>query len=145
MNTILIISVVLLAVAALAIHRWNKQLQPKELNTFNEPRGFDGLFAEQHAEEMRQLAQAEAERRLEEERHYLIDRARQGDESALYDAHNLGDPSFYRNVLQSLVAQADGREEILRSIAEYIVDSRVLRSNGELASAMIGTMGRIAR
>jgi hypothetical protein len=142
MNTILIISVFLLAVAAFTIHRRNRRPQPKELNTLPEPRSFDGLFAEQHAEEARQRAQAEAERRLEEERQCLLDRAAQGDETALYEAHNLGDAAVYHKVLQSLVAQADGGEEALRSIAEYIVDSRVLRSSGDLATTMIGQWSR---
>lgn len=138
MNTILIISIILFAVTAFALYSWSRRPQPKEPNTLPEPRSFDGLFAEQHAEEMKLLAQAEAERRLEEERRHLLDRAAQGDETALYDAHNFGDSAVYREVLQSLVAQADGREEILRSIAEYIVDSRVLRSTGEFAATMIG-------
>lgn len=160
MNTILIISIFLFAVTALALRRWNRQPQPDELNTFPvsrsfdglfaEPqveatrssRNFDGLFAEQHAEEERRLAHAEAERLLEEERRSLIERAEQGDETALYDAHNLGEDTVYREVLRSLVAQAEGQEEILRSIAEYIVDSRVLRSSGELATAMIGKWGK---
>src|SRR5262249_25467735 len=138
MNTILIISIFLLAVAALAFHRWNRQPQPKEPIKLPEPRGFDGLFAEQHAEEAKLIAQAEAEGRVEEERRHLLERAAQGDETALYDAHNFGDAAFYREVLQSLVSQADGMEEPLRSIAEYIVDSRVLRSSGEFAKTMIG-------
>jgi len=142
MNTILIISVFLLAVTAYAVHRWNRRPQPKESNSLPEPRSFDGLFAEQHAIEQKLLAQAEAERRIEEERRHLLDRAAQGDETALYEAHNFGDAAVYRDVLRSLVAQADGREESLRSIAEYIVDSRVLRSTGEFAATMIGHWGK---
>jgi len=142
MNTILIISVFLFAVTALALRRWNREPQPKELNTFPVSPSFDGLFAEERYEEAQRFAQAEAERRLEEERRLMIERAAQGDETALYDAHNLGDEAFYREVLRSLVAQADGREETLRSIAEYIVDSRVLRSSGELATTMIGQWGK---
>jgi len=142
MNTILIISIFLLAVAAFALLRRNSQLQPKESKTLPEPRSFEGLFAERHAEEARLLAQAEADRRLEEERRCLLNRAAQGDETSLYEAHNLCDDALYREVLQTLVAQADGREEFLRSIAEYIVDSRVLRSSGEFATTMIGHWSR---
>jgi len=142
MNTILIISVFLLAVAAFALHQRNRRPQLKEFNTLPEPRNFDGLFAEQRAEEMKLLAQAEAERRIEEERRRLLERAAQGDETALYDSHNFGDDVVYREVLRSLVAQADGREEVLSSIAQYIVDSRVLRSSGELAATMIGHWGK---
>ena len=136
MNTILIISVFLLAVTIFALHRWNRQ-PPKELNTFSEPRSFDGLFAEQHAEEMKLLAQAEAESRVEEERRRLLERAADGDRTALDEARKSGDAALYREVLQTLVARADGDEEALRSIAKYIVDSRVLRSSGEFAATMI--------
>lgn len=142
MDTILIISVFLLAVTAFALHRWNRQPPPKGPNTFPETRSFDGLFAEQQAEEMKLLAQAEAELRVEEERQRLLQRAAQGDETALYEAHNLGDAAVYRGVLQTLVAQADSKEEMLRSIAEYIVDSRVLRSSSEFATTMISQWSR---
>lgn len=87
---------------------------------------------------MKLLAQAEADRRAEEEIQRLFERATRGDETTLYEAHILGDAAVYREVLQTLVAQTDGREEMLRSLAEYIVDSRVLRSSGDFAATMIG-------
>ena len=136
MDTILIISVFLLAVTALALYRWNRQ-PPKELNTFSEPRSFDGLFAEQHAEEMKLLAQAEAESRVEEERRRLLKRAADGDKTALDEARKQSDAALYREVLQTLVARADGDEKAFRSIAKYIIDSGVLRSSGEFATTMI--------
>src|SRR5262245_6410828 len=137
MDTILFISILLLAVAAFALHRRKRRTATKEPDFFPEPRGFDGLFAEQHAEEMKLLAQAEEERRVREERQRLIGRAAEGDKSALDDAHKRGDAECYREILRTLVAHADGDEEKLRSIAEHIVDSRALRSSGEFAAMMI--------
>ena len=137
MDTILFISILLLAVAAFALHRWNRRTSPKEPDFFPEPRSFDGLFAEQHAEEMKLLAQAEAERRDQEKRRRLLGRAAEGDKAALDEAREYGDAAFYREILQTLVARAEGDEEALRSIAEYIVDSRTLRSSGEFAAMMI--------
>ncbi len=99
---------------------------------------FDGLFAEQQAEESRQLAIAEARLREEELRQRLLTRAAEGEESALDDANKLGDALFYGEVLQALAEQANGGSEVLRSIAEYIVDSQELRSSSEFAETMFG-------
>lgn len=99
---------------------------------------FDGLFAEQQAEESRQLAVAEAKLRDEENRLRLLRRAADGDESALDDANKLGDALYYAEVLQALGEQANGDSEVLRSIAEYIVDSQELRSSSEFAETMLG-------
>ncbi|MFN0110195.1 MAG: hypothetical protein ACKVZH_15175 [Blastocatellia bacterium] len=98
---------------------------------------FDGLFAEQHAEESRQLAIAEARLRDEENRQLLLDRAAAGDETALDDAHRFGDATFYADTLQTLADQTNGDVQRLRVIVEYIVDSQELRSSREFAEMMI--------
>jgi hypothetical protein len=136
MNTILFISILLLAVAAFALHRRKFRTAPKEPDSFPEQRSFDGLFAEQHAEEMKLLAQAEAERSAQEERRRLLGRAAEGDKTALDEARLRGG-EFYHEILRTIVAHAEGDEEKLRSIAEHIVDSRALRSGGEFAAMMI--------
>lgn len=107
---------------------------PSRLTAFQ----FDGLFAAQQAEESRQLAIAEARLRDEENRSRLLSRAAEGEESALDDANKLGDALFYGEVLQALAEQANGDSEVLRSIAEYIVDSQELRSSSEFAETMLG-------
>jgi hypothetical protein len=137
MNTLLFISILLLAAATFALQLWNRRSPPKEPDFFPEPTGFDGLFAEQHAEEMKLLAQAEAEQRAQEERLRLLGRAAEGDKTALDEARAHGDDAFYREILQTLVERAEGDEEALRSMAEYIVDSRALRSSREFAAMMI--------
>jgi hypothetical protein len=137
MDTIFFISILLLAVAVFALSRRKRRTPPKEPDVLSEPRRFDGLFAEQYADEMKLLAQGEAERRVREERQRLLGRAAEGDKTALDDAHTRGDAEFYREILRTLVAHADGDEEAQRSIAEHIVDSRELRSSGEFASMII--------
>ena len=137
MNTILFISILLLAVAAFALHRRKLRTAPKEPDSFPEQRSFDGLFAEQHAEEMKLIEQAEAERRAQEECRRLLSRAAEGDKTALDEAHMRGDAEFYREILGTLVAYVDGDEDDLRSIADHIVDSQALRSSGEFAAMMI--------
>jgi hypothetical protein len=94
------------------------------------------LFAEQNAIEAKLLMQAEAQLRAEEERERLLNRAAEGDETTLDAAHQLRDPDLYLEVLRTLIAQANGSTEVLRSIAEYIVDSRQLRCSSEFAQTM---------
>jgi hypothetical protein len=137
MDTILFISIFLLAAATLAIRFWNRRPPPKEPDFLPETQNFDGLFAEQHAEEMKLFAQAEEERRVREERRRLLGRADEGDMTALDEAQAYGDISFYREILQALVDRAEGGDERLRSIGKHIVDSRQLRSSGEFAAMMI--------
>jgi hypothetical protein len=137
MNTFFFISILLLAIAAFALHRRKRRISPKEPDFLSQPRGFDGLFAEQRAEEMKLLAQSEAERRDQEKRRQLLGRAAEGDKTALDEARECGDAAFYREIFQTLVARAEGDEEALRSIAEYIVDSRALRSSSQFAVMMI--------
>lgn len=99
---------------------------------------FDGLFAEQRAEESRQLAIAGAKLRDEEHRQRLLNLAAEGDETVLDEASKLGDALFYAEVLGELARQANGDTELLRGIAEYIVDSQKLRSSSEFAGMMLG-------
>jgi hypothetical protein len=142
MNTILFISILLLAAVAFALHRRKRRTPPKEPDFLPDLRNFDGLFAEQRAEEMKLLAHAEEERRVQEERRRSLQRAAEGDKAALDESRAHGDAVFYREILQTIVAQAEGDGEALRSIAEYIVDSRALRSSGEFAAMMIERWGK---
>jgi hypothetical protein len=99
MSAIFFISIFLLAVAAFALYRRKRGRPPKEPDFFPEPRGFDRLFAEQRAEEMKLLAQAEAKRRVEQRRRRLLLRAAEGDKTALDDARKCGEASFYHEIL----------------------------------------------
>ncbi|MGE0132187.1 MAG: hypothetical protein AB7U82_29245 [Blastocatellales bacterium] len=137
MDTFLIISVFLIAVAALALRRWNRQSPPTETHSLPETRRFDGLFAEQLSEELKAMARAEAKLRADEARELLIARAANGDETALDDAHKLGDKEVYADALAALIAQAAGSAERLRFLADYIVDSAQLPSSREFAETMI--------
>jgi hypothetical protein len=136
MNTILLILFLLLAAAAVALSLKTRKPITSDGPSLP-PQNFNGLFAAQQAEELKLIAQAEAKLRAEEERDRLVARATEGDEATLDEAHERGDAENYGEVLRTLVARADGDPELLRSIAEYIVDSRKLRSTGEFAATMI--------
>lgn len=145
MDTLLIISIFLIVVAAFALRRWNRKSQPAEPHSLPETRSFahgfarsfDGLFAEQLAEDLKAIARAEAELRAEQARELLVARAADGDQTALDDAHKLGDKEAYDNVLTALIAQAGGSAERLRCLAEYIVNSAELPASREFAEMMI--------
>jgi hypothetical protein len=145
MDTFLIISVFLFAAAALALRRWNRKSLPEthslpESHNVNHrfTEGFDGLFAEQRAEDMKALTQAEAELRAQHEREQLIARAFASDETSLNDAYTLGDRELYGRALAALIAQAGGDVEKLRLLTKRIVDSGELPASREFAEMMIG-------
>jgi hypothetical protein len=135
MNTFLIISVFLIAVAVLAFRRQNRKT-PTERPSLTEPRNFEGLFAEQNAKELRAITQAEAELRARQERELIIARAYAGDEIALNDAYRLGDLEFYTKTLNALVAQAGADVERLRVIAGRIIGSAEFPVPREFAEKM---------
>lgn len=136
MDAFLIISIFLIAITALAFRHWNRKSPPKT-HLILETRSFDGLFAEQRAEELKALARAEAEVRAEEERGLLVARAAGGDETALNDAHNSGDKEVYGDALRALITQAGDSVERLRFLAEHIVDNAGLPASCEFAERMI--------
>jgi len=137
MDTLLLIALPLTAVAIFALRQWSRQPSHEQPPSLPEMKTFDGLFAEQREEEARALIKAEAELREEEARAELLARAYIGDETSLDDAHATGNRDLYNEALDALVAQAGGDPELLRAIAEYIVDSGKLRSTPEFAATMI--------
>lgn len=145
MDTILLIAFPFLAITFFALYQWSRQAAPEPLASLPKPKTFDGLFAEQNAIEALALARAEAELRAKEEREQsrsvLLARAFVDDETALDEAHALGDRDLYNEILEALVSQAEGDPERLRAIAEYIVDSRALRSTRDFAKSMIPYYG----
>jgi hypothetical protein len=141
MNLIIFISIISLAILVFALIRMNRQRLPINGSPECPPRRFDGLFAEQHEAEMRLRSQADARLSAEEERNRLIRRASEGDLYALDLAHAKGDADLYRAVLHGLVAQAGGDGERLRSLAEYVVDGKVLRASARFSHVIIELWG----
>lgn len=137
MNTILFISLLLFAAAAIALRFSKSPKAEPEISPRLPASQFDGLFAERHAEETRALAEENASARNEATRRQLLERAAKGEIKALDEAHAFGDAQFYREVLQAIHTQANGNPKVLQSITKHIVESQKLRSTGELAETMI--------
>lgn len=139
MGTIIFILFLLLTIAAITLHlskRPKRQLPDQETFRHFPASQFDGLFAEQRAEEIRALTEEEARHRETAVRQQLLKRAAKGDLKALNEAQAFGDALFYQEVLRTISTQADGNPEILQSIVKYIIDSQELRSGSEFAEAM---------
>jgi hypothetical protein len=144
MNLITFISILSLAILILALInliKMNRQRLPVDRSLESSPRRFDGLFAEQHEAKMRLSSQAEAQLRAEEDQNRLIQRASQGDLYALDIAHAKADVDLYREVLNRLIAQTEGDVERICSLAEYIVDSKALRSSAGFSNMIIELWG----
>ncbi len=138
MDTLIFLVFPLVAVAIYALRQWSRQPSHEQPPSLPKMKTFDGLFAERREEEARALAKADAELREEEARAQLLARAYIGDQTSLDDAHATANRELYNEVLDVLVAQAEGDPELQRGIVEYIVDSGGLRSTPEFAAMMIG-------
>jgi hypothetical protein len=141
MNLIIFISIISLAILVFALIRLNRQRLPINRSSEYMPRRFDGLFAEEHEAEMRLRSQADAQLSAEEDRTRLIRRASEGDLYALNLAHAKSEAALYREVLDRLVANTGEDAERLRSLAEYVVDSKVLRSSARFSNMIIELWG----
>jgi hypothetical protein len=128
MNLIILISILSLAVLILALIKLNRRRLPiSESNPAKIPQ-FEGLFAEQREAEARLLEKIEADQRRAEERERMIQRASEGDRQVLDEAHQQADVVFYNEVLNRLVERSSEDDKELSAIAEYLVESRFLRS-----------------
>jgi hypothetical protein len=137
MNTILFISLLLLVATAIAF-RFSKRRMPEQEMPRQLPASqFDGLFAEQHAEQVKALAEETARLGEKAMRDRLLEGAAKGEISTLDEAHALDDVQVYRQVLQAIHTQADGNPEVLHSIARHIIGSQKLRSSSGFSEAMI--------
>jgi hypothetical protein len=141
MNLITFISILSLAILIFVLIRMNRRRSPTNRSLESSPRSFDGLFAEELESAKRQLEQAEAELSAIEDRKRLIQRAAEGDLYALDVAHAKADVDLYRRVLNRLAAQTGGDTQRLRSLAEYVVDGKVLRSSAHFSNMIIELWG----
>jgi hypothetical protein len=137
METLILIVISLVAITLFALAKWSHRSSPKPTPYFSETKTFDGLFAPEREREAIAYARAEAELRLEAERAALLARAALGDETSLDDAHATRDRELYNETLETLLAGAEGDKEMVRTIAEHIIDGGALRSSPALARMML--------
>lgn len=137
MSTFVFILFLLLTTAAIVARFSKRQPDPQEISRHLPASQFDGLLAEQRAEEVKILVEEEAGLRDATTRKRLLERAAEGEMEVLNQAQAFGDPQFYNQVLQVIFTQADGNPQFLQATVEYIVGSRKLRSSGEFSAAAL--------
>jgi hypothetical protein len=132
MVTFLITSVLLLGVFAIAMYFWQKPANqsqtlelpppPESRGLFDHDQGFDQLAAPSTIDE-------EARRKI------LLERATQGDRTALREAHESAGGAVYNEVLDTLVASTESSPGLLALVSH--VTRHELPVNGKLAAAVI--------
>jgi hypothetical protein len=137
MTTFIFILFLLLTTAAIVLRFSKRQPDRQEISRHFPASQFDGLLAEQHAEEVKALAEEDARLSDAAARMRLLERAVKGEPEVLNEAQQLNDSQFYNQVLQAIFTQANGNPKLLRSTVEYIVGSRKLRTSREFAEAAV--------
>jgi hypothetical protein len=142
MGTIIFISIFLLLVSLFALSILSRQRMRKNAAAILRQPQFSSLFADEYEAEAIRHEEAEAKERAREKRRRLRERAGMSDVTVLDEAHDTGDPDFYRDALRRLIAATGGEPKGLHAISRYIVESGTLRSSREFAQTMIEQLSR---
>ena len=142
MVTLIIPALLLLAIIAIGLYFWQRTppRAARESLLPLPPPPPAGLFASRDAAfqaDQESEAQRHAEAGMRED---LIERAGNGDKSALEEAEQLGDATLFDQVLNRLVENADSDPKLL-SLASYVSREELL-GNRKLADAMIESWRR---
>ena len=138
MVTLLLTSLFVVALLAIAIYFWQKPATSNKSEVLPPSPG-RALFQEGTPAAMAQAAvdadalKADATRRLRDE---LLDRARSGDKTTLQEAQ-AEDPQLYKEVLDTLVSGAESDAALL-SLVSHITRND-MRVNGKLAERFIAS------
>jgi hypothetical protein len=142
MVTLLITSFFVLAFLAIAIYFWQKPASPIEAEALPPPPG-RGLFIDGTLDGQalaKAAAASEAAANAASKRRELIERAKDGENSILFEARNTEDADFYEEALNLLVAGADSDPKLL-SLVSYITRQK-LPVNKKLAERLIDSFIR---
>jgi hypothetical protein len=126
--------ITVLIVLGIGLYYWQKPTPDSSANVLPPPPNARGLFGEEFsadADDDEQLALAA--RRPEE----LISNARNGERSALDEAHQSGDSGLYDRVLAELVAYSNSDPKLI-SLMSYLSQNN-LPVNASLAEAVIAS------
>jgi hypothetical protein len=129
MVTLLITSFIILAFLVVIVYYWQKPNAPVDselLPPLVEPKG---LFSSDSHVATKELAAAEQR----QQRTSILERANNGEKSALQDAHAQGDANFYNAVLDAMTDRVSSDPQLLSLIsfvtrAELPVNSKLARA-----------------
>lgn len=134
MVTLLFTTIFIVGLLAITLYFWAPSAKSTEERLLPPPDRPRGLFSDSNGFEAQLSAPTDRNER-ETERSSLNERAIAGDKSALREAHTLGDPKFYNEVLDQLAANAD-RDPTLLALTSYVTRNELPVSN-KLAEAFI--------
>lgn len=132
MVTLLITAVTLLVLFAVGVYFWQKPATDYSVKVLPPPPKAVGLFGEEAA-----AAQAETERLAPgaRRREDLITKATAADRSALVEARNLGDLTFYDQVMHEMVRVADSDPKLL-SLLSFVSQNDLPVTTGLAQAAL---------
>lgn len=131
MVTFLLSALVVLIIIGIGLYLWQKPRRVYAEDVLPPPPGARGLFADNPSLEDTPAQLTAATDAATQ----LFERARQGDRSALADAHKTRDRAVYDRVLSELISQADSEAKLL-GLTSY-VSQHELPVNDSLAQAII--------
>jgi hypothetical protein len=105
-----------------------------QLGTTTPPTPRSLFDPEEHANEQRRLLAEQTNRETAERKATLLQRASDGDLTALAEAQRTADPALYASALDALLDWSDASEDNLRSLAAFVASDTALRANARLAA-----------
>ena len=131
MVTFLLTSAIILSILVVAVYFWQKPRTEPESSMLPPHSGARGLFTGEQLPEINNRFKLTSEDRKTE----IVRAAGSGDKNALRDAHEIGDRSFYNEVLDRLSAGANTDPQLL-SLISFVTRSE-LPVNTRLATRML--------
>lgn len=137
MVALLFTALFIVGLLALTLYFWVPGAKNSEPGLLPPPQQPRGLFTENDGFESAVLPPPADPGELENKRRSLVERVKAGDQSALNEAHVLGDQKFYDEVLDQLTANADSTPTQL-ALVSYVTRNE-LRVNRKLAEAIVNS------
>jgi hypothetical protein len=135
MVALLFTAIFIIGLLAIPLFFWALRDKGSGENLLPPPETPRSLFSDKDGFESA-VVPAEPDER-ENQRHSLSERAKAGDKSTLVEAHDLGDRTFYDEVLDQLTLNSD-RGPTLLALASYVTRNE-LPVNRKLAEALISS------
>jgi hypothetical protein len=135
MVALLFTAIFIFGLLALSLYFWVPRAKDSESGLLPPPQPPRGLFTERDGFESAVLPAPADPGEIENKRLSLFERAKTGDQSALNEAHALGDQKFYEQVLDQLTANADSMPTLL-ALVSYVTRNE-FRVNRKLAEAIV--------
>ena len=137
MVALLFTAIFIVGLLAITLYFWAPRAKSSEQGLLPPPQPPRGLFSDKDGFESAVPPSPPDPGELETKRGSLRERAKAGDQSALNEAHAIGDQKFYDEVLDQLTANADSTGTLL-ALVSYVTRNE-FRVNRKLAEAIVSS------